>query len=627
MPTELPPGRYLSCAFRVSPDAGGQTRALLMRNRTLATLGGVRPDVLTFGAATDHDERRATLLERGLLIEPVGLLNIYEHFRERGWGDRPATGEPLPDLSRHRVEEEAAADGSPWRIRYRVPGSRRAVYDYLRRDGSPYLRIPSFGLSDRSSWPDSIQQIGESGELLGEFRTIGQWFRRWIRDLAADHERTFVFMDSRFFVPHVVPMRGKGIHLIYLMHNLHVQPPYNWDSPASRVYERVLARIGGLDAMVTLTERQRDDIAARRGRTRNMFVVPNPVDMPPPPAKRVRDPNQVTILARLARQKRLTHAISAFHRVLEAVPSARLDIYGDGPERERLQEEIDRRGLGGSITLRGFDSRAGEALWTSSAFLMTSLFEGYPLSTLESMSRGCPVVSYDIKYGPREQITEGVDGFLVPEGDTAQLARRVIELLRSPGLGRRMSAAALRTAQRHGSADFLERWAGVAQATIDLKPARTRIDGIELELTRLRAVPGGRAARLARRGRDFTPTPASRGSAVQLTGVLRVDGHSRRSQLDSAQLGLAAIDESGAVTELPMHVRHTGNEFRLDAILHPADVFRGATEAATVVRLRLRFTWQNSAWETEIARPAGDRDAIEISFTAANALRLTRSAA
>jgi hypothetical protein len=43
--------------------------------------------------------------------------------------------------------------------------------------------------------------------------------------------------------------------------------------------------------------------------------------------------------------------------------------------------------------------------------------------------------------------------------------------------------------------------------------------------------------------------------------------------------------------------------------------------------LRLRFTWQNSAWETEIARPAGDRDAIEISFTAANALRLTRSAA
>jgi hypothetical protein len=44
---ELPEGRYLSCAWRVMTDAGGQTRALLLRNRILALGGGVRPDVLT----------------------------------------------------------------------------------------------------------------------------------------------------------------------------------------------------------------------------------------------------------------------------------------------------------------------------------------------------------------------------------------------------------------------------------------------------------------------------------------------------------------------------------------------------------------------------------------------------
>ncbi len=55
---------------------------------------------------------------------------------------------------------------------------------------------------------------------------------------------------------------------------------------------------------------------------------------------------------------------------------------------------------------------------------MTSSFEGYPLATLESMSRGCPVVSYDIRYGPREQISDGVDGFLVPPGDIELLAQR-----------------------------------------------------------------------------------------------------------------------------------------------------------------------------------------------------------
>ena len=92
--------------------------------------------------------------------------------------------------------------------------------------------------------------------------------------------------------------------------------------------------------------------------------------------------------------------------------------------------------------LRGYDPHAREALWNASAFLMTSEYEGYPLSTLEAMSQGCPVVSYDIRYGPREQIADGVDGFVVPEGDEAALAERVVELLRSPELVRRMSAAA-----------------------------------------------------------------------------------------------------------------------------------------------------------------------------------------
>ena len=67
---------------------------------------------------------------------------------------------------------------------------------------------------------------------------------------------------------------------------------------------------------------------------------------------------------------------------------------------------------------------------------MTSAFEGYPLSTLESMSRGCPVVSYDMKYGPREQIDRRGRRLPRARGDVDALAARVIELLRSPELVR-----------------------------------------------------------------------------------------------------------------------------------------------------------------------------------------------
>ncbi len=583
---ELPEGRYLSCAFGVDADAMGQTRALLMRNRFLASEAGVRPAVLAFGAAPNYDDRRRVLLERGLLSEDVSLLNIYDHYRERGWGDEPA-GE-LEDLSGRRVAEEERPDGTPWRIAYRLPEGR-LVHDYLRADGRPYLRVPQFGVGERTGRRTTIHRIGRDG---GEPASLGQWFRQFIRELAG--ERAFVFLDSRFLVPYVVPLRKRGILVLYQMHNMHLEPPRRWDSALHPVYRRVLARIGDMDALVNLTERQRDDIAARRGRTTNMFVVPNPVDVPaaPDPLPE-RDPHRVVIMARLETQKRLVQAIVAFRRVVEAVPEARLDIYGDGSQRARLETEIERSGLTGSVSLRGYDPHAREALWNASAFLMTSEYEGYPLSTLEAMSQGCPVVSYDIRYGPREQIADGVDGFVVAEGDEAALAERLVELLRSPELVRRMSEAARERVARYGPPEFVERWAQVIRAAVELEPERTRIDEAAFELTRLRT----------RRG------------VLELRGVVRVEG---RGRLESARLRLDAVHEAtGEVVELPLAVEPVDGGFGVVAKV-PLDE---ALPTEGVARLRLRLIWSNSAWETEIARPP---EGVEVSLGAGGVVQLVR---
>ena len=596
MPTELPQGRYLSCAFAVPAHAGGQTRALLMRNRILAREGGVRPEVLTLGAVPDNSRRRESLLEQGLLLEEIPLLNIYEHYREHGWGDSGPGTEP-EDLSRHRIREDTTPDGKPWRTVYQVPGKQRRIFEYLREDGSPYLRIPRFTNAYKWSWPKRIDQLGTDGSVVGQFGSVAQFFRRWIRDLVAEDERAFVFIDSRYVVPHLVPIAAPRIHLVYLMHNIHVSAPRRWDSPLNPVYKRVLDRIDGMDAMVTLTERQRDDIAMRRGRTSNMFVVPNPVVMPAPPAPRApRDPHRVTIVARLEKQKRLTHAIRAFAEVVKAVPEAHLDIYGAGSQQEPLAAEIETRGLGGSVVLRGFDPRASEALWTSSLFLMTSSFEGYPLATLESMSRGCPVVSYDIRYGPREQITDGVEGFLVPSGDIALLAQRVIELLRSPELVERMSAAASRRAEQLGPTEFLARWGHVLHTAVEHRPLRTRIDAVQLELERLRLVSASPWRRRLQRGPAIHLGAAGPNAELELACALRVEGRSRETGLDAAALELAWVEQTqGTVTELPLAVTRSGSAFRLRAL---------APVPAADARLRLRLTWRNSAWETDVAQVA-----------------------
>ena len=199
----------------------------------------------------------------------------------------------------------------------------------------------------------------------------------------------------------------------------------------------------------------------------------------------VREQKRFTILTRLEPQKQLEHAIQAFALVLKEEPDAKLDIYGDGAERLMLENEIAKLGVGSSVTLKGHDPSARQALWSATGFLMSSRFEGYPLATLESMSHGCPVISYDIKYGPREQITHGVDGYLVEPGDVQGMADRVVEMIRNPALVARMSEAAFDKAEAHGHVAFLKDWRHALNEVIRKKDRRTRLRSVKLTVTQL----------------------------------------------------------------------------------------------------------------------------------------------
>ncbi|QWZ07234.1 glycosyltransferase [Nocardioides panacis] len=617
--TELPTGRYLSCPIDLSPDAGGQTRAMLMRNRIFVTEGGVKPVVATFNARTDLPERRAMLLERGLLLPEISTPNIYEHYRNNPWEDEEPGGEQLPDLSAHTATQEFFPDGTPFRTVYRSDPSKGSVFDYHRADGSTYLRLPSFVFKEPETWPSSIQRVGPDGAVLGEFKSVGQWFKRFVRHLSGD-ERTFVFVDSRFSVQHLVPMRAKNVHVVYVLHNIHVAPPRLWSSELSDIYGRLVGKVDDVDAFVTLTARQQDDIAQRRGRTTNLFVVPNPVDMPDrAPDLPPRDPHRVTVVARLEKQKRLGHAIRAFALAAQRVPEARLDIYGAGSQLSVLEQVAAKHGVSDSVTLHGHDPRARDALWSSSAFLMTSLFEGYPLSTLESLSHGCPVISYDIKYGPREQISEGVDGFLVPAGGVRQMADRIVTMLTSPELVARMSEAAREKARHHGHGRFLDEWRQVLEQVVELAPLRTHLEDVRLDVTRLETAEPGLRGRLSRRP---LPAHATRDAVLRFAGELHVTGRSKQSSLDDAEITLTAVHAaSGYSVDLPVTATRSADGFTVSAEVPLKDAF--GDERLDDVRLRLRLVWQNSSWETQLSRPAGDDDGVEVGYTADGAVRLS----
>ncbi len=632
----LASGRYFSLAPGIDPDAGGQTRATLMRNRLFAA-AGADARVLTVTPHADLAHRREVLLERGMLTPDIPLLNIFEHYRERDWPQGQPPRE-LPDLHRFTVAEETFRDGGPWRRQYELEdGSSR--WDYLRADGSTYLRVAEFDWRDPRTFGRGLLRVSRDGAVVGGYRDRGQWWRRWVQELS-EGERTFVLLDSRHMVPHVVPFRPRHVHVLYLLHNIHVTGDRRWDRPLNESFQRLMEHADDLDALVTLTHRQREDIEMARGRASNTYVVPNPVELPDQPLDVERDPRQVTVVARLTAQKHLGEAIRAMALVTQQVPDARLDVYGSGYQHESLERLARRLDLAGSVTLHGHDPRAREHLWRSSAFLMTSRFEGYPLATLESMSHGCPVVSYDIKYGPREQITDGVDGYLVAAGDVEAMAERVVGLLQQPALVRRMSAAALEKARRHDQERFLADWAAVVDAVVASRPRRVALQQARLDVHRLRVGRGRRSVWSSRR------RPQER---LRFRGELHLEGEPDGvPSPQDLQVELAAVHAaSGRRLTVPVRVRSrpgADGGVRLAAdttladllgtqdpepdqeVLDPPDDAAPPAEDDDVERVRLRLfvSWRNVAWSTDLRRETGAPAGLETSYDDGDAWVLTR---
>ena len=113
------------------------------------------------------------------------------------------------------------------------------------------------------------------------------------------------------------------------------------------------------------------------------------------------------------------------------------------------------------MTLKGYSHQVGVEQARAACTLLTSMFEGFALVISESMSRGTPVVVYDIRYGPRDLIPDGTDGVLVTTHTPQALADAIVALLDDPERAARMGLKAKEVLDRFPVADFERAWLDV----------------------------------------------------------------------------------------------------------------------------------------------------------------------
>jgi len=280
----------------------------------------------------------------------------------------------------------------------------------------------------------------------------------------------------------VMAARLCRLPVVATLHNARVEVDCN-SQRAVRLETAVLRRLPtGLVAVGPSVERsQRDRVFPRR-----LTVVPNAVGPGPLPEQATRArlrsqlaPGENTLLVlavgRLVPAKGYDDLLTAFKRILRAVPNAVLAIAGDGPEYARMRNRLDGEGLTDAVLLLRQRDDVRDLLGAADLFVSASHWEGLPVALLEAMSAGLPVVVTAVGDVPAAIGPDG--GVLVQPGEPVRLAAEVVALLQDHSRREALGRAAASRVREHFT---VERWVAALDRVFDdasgVPPKDTPVD-------------------------------------------------------------------------------------------------------------------------------------------------------
>lgn len=312
-----------------------------------------------------------------------------------------------------------------------------------RRDGFDVIRLPVASMPIVRTWLDR-RAIARAVATLDPQPDLLLCFQTFISGLAG------VDIQKATGIPAVVWIRGELEYRLSRSLRARLFSPGVW---------------AHAKAVVVQTDGARRELLAEVGIRRaaaiepKLFVVPNGIELPPPPVRRGA---RILAVGRLIPEKGIDVVIDAAAGV-----QGLLTIAGEGPERARLESRVRHHDL--DARFEGHVSRERLAeLYDQAACVVLAARrgEGLPNVMLEAMAHGRAVVVTDVP-GSRDLVRDGVDGLVVPPGDPRALRDALARLSHERGLADRLGAAARATAESYAweavepqLEALMGRWAG-----------------------------------------------------------------------------------------------------------------------------------------------------------------------
>jgi glycosyltransferase involved in cell wall biosynthesis len=233
-------------------------------------------------------------------------------------------------------------------------------------------------------------------------------------------------------------------------------------TPDAVVERRLVAAIDAFDVVVTM-----GTSAARffreRGVRAPIHVVAGGIDNRRFAAHRTAPTEDLVMVGRLAPIKRVDLFLSAIACALRDLPGLTAVVVGDGAERPVLEKQARELGLEGRVSFVGHQVDVAPWLARARVLVLSSDSEGLPLSVMEAMTAGLPVVVSRIGDLP-DLVEDGVNGFLVRERTAEAFSEKIVGLLTDDALRARFAEAARGAAQRYTVEGAARKWEGILAA-------------------------------------------------------------------------------------------------------------------------------------------------------------------
>lgn len=237
-----------------------------------------------------------------------------------------------------------------------------------------------------------------------------------------------------------------------------ISQEHNYHRNNKRYIKKIVHSVKDIDYFMPVSRELTEFYQARLTNTKCKYI-PHSLDYIPEETSKLDCPNIISV-GRLSKEKGFVDLVKVFVRVAQDFPDWKLHIVGDGEERDIIKQYIKEYQLKDRIILYGFRDKKyiAQLLSKSSLYVMTSYEESFGIVLIEAQSFGIPCLAYDCARGAHEIISDGKNGYLIPNRDETMMCDKIKELIENKQLRCNMGQAGRQNSLQYAVDNIKEMW-------------------------------------------------------------------------------------------------------------------------------------------------------------------------